>query len=398
MNTALIVGGGPAGAFCGELLARGGWQVTIFDAHLAWEKPCGGGLTAHAVRAYPFLDEATWPHRRIEHVELTTAAGDRAELTLQEPLVIYSRQTLNHLLLERARQAGCLLVRTRVRRVHTGSAPVRVETEAGPFEGDFAVIAAGARNRFLPGTAPLSPLDYQQTLGYFIPGTSDVLKIRFLPRFQGYIWSFPRVDHLSVGICAPLTAAGPAVLRLHLEAFLRDEGLRADGAQLYSHLLPAPQAATLRRRPIVGSDWALIGDAAATVDPITGEGLYYALRSGELLARALLAGVPAQYPAWLAEEFGRELERAAELCPRFYLGNFLGRPVTVRTVQFARYSTRFRQVLGDLFAGLQDYGSLPARLWRQLPATLAEMGASWLSQSFRTRFMRTTGEAGLDVR
>jgi flavin-dependent dehydrogenase len=398
VNRALIVGGGPAGAFCGELLARGGWQVTLFDAHLAWEKPCGGGLTARALRAYPFLDNPGWPHRHIHRVELTTPSGDRAALTLREPLVIYSRQTLNRLLLERSRQAGCRLVRTRVRRVYAGHWPVRVETEAGRFEGDFAVIATGARNRFLLDTTPLRPQDYQQTLGYFIPVRSDVLKIRFLPGFQGYIWSFPRVDHLSVGICGPLSAASSATLRVQLDAFLRDEGLCTAGAQFYSHLLPSPQAATLRRRPIAGMNWALIGDAAATVDPITGEGLYYALRSGELLARALLAGAPAEYAPRLREEFGQELERAAELCPRFYLGNFLGRPVTVRTVQFARDSARFQHLLGDLFAGLQDYASLPARLWQQLPATLAELAASWLRRRHPIRTGRAPREIGKDFR
>ena len=45
MREIAIVGGGPAGAMCGERLARSGHRVTIYDEHLAWEKPCGGGLT-----------------------------------------------------------------------------------------------------------------------------------------------------------------------------------------------------------------------------------------------------------------------------------------------------------------------------------------------------------------
>src|ERR1700749_4996690 len=50
-----IVGGGPSGAMCGEQLARAGHTVHIFDQHLAWEKPCGGGLTHKAVQCFPFL-------------------------------------------------------------------------------------------------------------------------------------------------------------------------------------------------------------------------------------------------------------------------------------------------------------------------------------------------------
>ncbi len=50
MREIAIVGGGPAGAMCGERLARAGYSVTIYDEHLAWEKPCGGGLTHKAIK------------------------------------------------------------------------------------------------------------------------------------------------------------------------------------------------------------------------------------------------------------------------------------------------------------------------------------------------------------
>ena len=52
MRDIAIVGGGPAGAMSGEKLARAGYGVTIYDEHLAWEKPCGGGLTHKAIEAY----------------------------------------------------------------------------------------------------------------------------------------------------------------------------------------------------------------------------------------------------------------------------------------------------------------------------------------------------------
>ena len=50
-----VVGGGPSGAMCGAELARAGHCVAIVDEHLAWEKPCGGGLTHKAIQSYPFL-------------------------------------------------------------------------------------------------------------------------------------------------------------------------------------------------------------------------------------------------------------------------------------------------------------------------------------------------------
>src|SRR6201988_569647 len=63
MRQIAIVGGGPAGAMCGERLARSGYDVTLYDEHLAWEKPCGGGLTPKAIRTYPFLLNGPYPKK-----------------------------------------------------------------------------------------------------------------------------------------------------------------------------------------------------------------------------------------------------------------------------------------------------------------------------------------------
>ena len=63
MKRVAVLGGGPAGAFAGELLAKAGLSVTLFDEKLAWEKPCGGGLTYKAYNQYPFLIDNDTPKR-----------------------------------------------------------------------------------------------------------------------------------------------------------------------------------------------------------------------------------------------------------------------------------------------------------------------------------------------
>lgn len=384
MSEVVIVGGGPAGAVCAETLARAGVRTTLIDDHLAWEKPCGGGLTQKAIRAFPFLADGPHPKKTVREVELIAGSDARARLHLNGPLVIYSRRVLNGLLLERAERAGCRVVRARVTALKLDSA--RASAVAGPeeFPADFVVIAAGARNRFLSGTSPLESADLEQTLGYYVPVESNVMKIKFLPGFRGYLWSFPRPDHLSVGICGKLDETSTATLRVHLEEFLREERLPRENACLFSHLLPSPRPATIRSRPILGPKWALIGDAAGTVDAITGEGLHYALRSGELLGQCLAAGRPERYPPRLRAEFGAELERAASLAPRFFHENFIGAPALRRTVDMARRSPTFRRLLGAILSGEQGYGTIELRFWAQLPITLAEIGWSYLA-SLRPR-------------
>ncbi|MBI3695309.1 MAG: FAD-dependent monooxygenase, partial [Acidobacteria bacterium] len=93
MNIA-IIGGGPAGAFAGESLAGAGLAVTIIDEKLAWEKPCGGALTAKALEQYPFLASGEAPKRFVDRAVLVASSGARACLRLRRPIAIYSRQVL----------------------------------------------------------------------------------------------------------------------------------------------------------------------------------------------------------------------------------------------------------------------------------------------------------------
>ena len=106
MTEIAIVGGGPSGAMCGEQLARAGHSVQIFDEHLAWEKPCGGGLTLRAVRELPFSVEPV-VEDRVDTLELGLRYGRRWSGRAAEPLVLMTqRRRLDAFLAEQASAAG----------------------------------------------------------------------------------------------------------------------------------------------------------------------------------------------------------------------------------------------------------------------------------------------------
>ena len=368
----VIVGGGPSGAMCGEQLARAGHTVDIFDEHLAWEKPCGGGLTYKATQCFPFLLDNPLPKKLIQKVEIISAENQRASLDLHHPIVIYSRTVLNGLLLDRAREAGCRIHHSRVHNVDTSTQRPRFSVD-GEWRGcDFLVLAGGARNQFLPGTRALARDELEMTQGYFVPQIADQILIKFLPEFEGYIWSFPRADHISLGICGSMQAHTSAELRGHLHQFASSEKIETHNAKFYSHVLPSPQVRTLSDRAVVGRNWALCGDAAAWVDPLTGEGLFYAMRSGEILGKSLAEGSPEKYPARVRSSFSLELEFAARIVRRFYRGSFLGTAVTTRMVQFLQRNAVFRQLVSDLFCGTQDYTTLKQRVLAHLGGTLSQ--------------------------
>ena len=367
-----VVGGGPAGAMVAERLAAGGRRVVLIDEKLAWEKPCGGGLTPKALRQYPFLAEAEVECNWVRGCELVSPGGRRAWFALEQPIAIFSRRVLNGLMLERARAAGVEIVRERVLAVEGGPGAWRVRTRTGEIGATYLAVAAGARNP-LPFSAGLKSADLMATAGYYIPGGGDSIHISFPRGVEGYIWLFPRRDHFSAGICGKMNATPTAALRRMLEAFLVQRGHSLQDAQFYSHVLPAPRAETIRRLKLQGEGWALVGDAAGLVDPITGEGLYYALRSGELLAEAVLAGDAAAYSLAVRREILPELQTAARYAGRFYSGNFLGGSVLDRMVQFTAGSARVRALMRDVFSGNQNYVGLRRRAYRTFVSALPEI-------------------------
>src|SRR6185503_16668461 len=114
-----------------------------------------------------------------------------------------------------------------------------------------------------------------------------------------YLWLFPRPDHVGVGICAPLAAVPTRDLlaRLEHEVARAFPALADEEAGRYAHTIPSPSADASSIAEIAGDGWALVGDAAALADPITGEGIYYALESSALLAECLgRNGTAAGYP------------------------------------------------------------------------------------------------------
>jgi len=379
-NPIAIVGGGPAGALAAAQLAEGGRAVILFDEKLAWEKPCGGGVTHKALANWPFLADANVERNWVNACELISPAGRRVSFRLEQPIAIFCRRVLNGLLLDRARGAGAQIVRDRIIHIERCDNRWYVRSNQCSWEADYVIIAAGVRNFFRRQfSQPFAPEDLMVTAGYFIPGHSRVMQIQFLRDLHGYIWIFPRSDHFSAGICGKMHSRSTAEFRKLLEQELEKLGLDHRGTKFYSHVLPSLRAETFCEARVSGAGWALIGDAAGFVDPITGEGLYYAMRSAELLTHALLRHQPESYAELLRQDFLPELELAAKMADRFYTGRWMGDGVLERTIQFTASSSSFRLLMSDMFAGTQGYRDLRWRLYRTLPRMLAEGLANSLS-------------------
>ena len=390
---ALIVGAGPAGSFAAELLAKSGLKVALFDGRPEGEpKACGGGVTAKALKAWPQLLGAVG--RTIDELDLYSPSGKKLHLELDEPFAIYSRVVFDSYLRDRAHDAGARVFTEKIsaRKAKRADGEWVLQNGTGQeWRGPILVGADGANSgiaKMLAG--PLPPSDMEVAFGYRAPlpavGAAPTV-VAFLPRWVGYAWAFPRPDHVSFGIATTQDAFEHQPLDDLLWQFMigyyePDSGRKrfwnkANGsveanrirtqlektAQRYAARIPGLSDKTWDSRRACGEGWVLLGDAAGFADPVTGEGIYYALRSAELFAECLLNGKPLEYEARWRGDFGAELRRAAQMRRRFY-GNFWGAPFTERMIEFARGHRGVRRVLGDLVAGDQGYVGLKKKLAR----------------------------------
>ncbi|MEB2360470.1 MAG: NAD(P)/FAD-dependent oxidoreductase [Bryobacteraceae bacterium] len=377
MKRIAVLGGGPAGAFAAERLAASGLETVLLDEKLAWEKPCGGGLTYKAYREYPFLIDNDKPKKIVWDTYLSEPKAGAVKMKLTHPLVIYSRFDLNRMLLERAERAGAQLEKTRVLEMGRGASRWHIRTSGGVIDADFCIVATGARNSLRQVGTQWTRNDTMFALGYYVPSMQEHIDIQFLPKLEGYIWVFPRCGHLSVGICGKGESAQS--LRKRLEDYMSLRCISWQNAAFYSHVLPSLATPAWKTNHIAGDGWLAVGDAAGLVDPITGEGLYYAMRSGDLASRMLVeerhpgSAMTTAYRAALHRDFAADLAFSATFARRVFVGRFLFGTVPARMIQFMRRSPRFHDLMQDLFAGTQPYSDLKRRLLRNLNGTLHEV-------------------------
>jgi flavin-dependent dehydrogenase len=357
-------------------------KTVLFDERLAWEKPCGGGITYKAYQRYPFLIHNDSPKRLVTVTHLAAPGAVDTRMALRRPMLVYSRYELNRMLLRRAEAAGAQIEQTRVLGLTRCGGGWRLDTRHGSMEADFCIVATGARNSLRGVGTQLTAGDTMLALGYYVAEVQDHIDIQFLPQLEGYIWVFPRCGHLSVGICG----RGEPALRLRgrLERYMLEKGIRWNDGQFFSHVLPSLAGPAWKQNRVAGPGWLAVGDAGGLVDPITGEGLYYAIRSGDLASQVILSDnhlpeeLPQAYNTLLRRDFALDLEFGAALARRLFRGRFLCGGVPQRMLQIMRRSPRFRELMQDLFAGTQSYLGLKRRLVRGLHGTLMDTLVSYL--------------------
>jgi len=313
----IVIGAGPAGGSAAYFLARAGCSVLVLEkAKFPRYKCCGGGLPRKVADIFDF-DLSPLFEREIKGTVFSWLSRDRRYERGEEILGwVVKREMFDDFLIRRAAQAGAeFKEEAEVIDLREEVAQYAIVTPGGNFSARTVIAADGADSllgrriypRFLrsSGFALEARIPMREE---FLRQRGDYISFDLGGVPGGYGWLFPRRDHISAGVAT--RRSGFRRLRGCLENYLEREGLigeyRRDSVRGANIPFGIPPAGLVRGRCL------LAGDAAGLVDRVAGEGIYYALKSGELAARAIthfLAGrsALAKYRGLVWQSFGKNL-------------------------------------------------------------------------------------------
>ncbi len=384
---AIVVGAGPAGGTAAYFLGEAGKRVLVLEKErLPRYKPCGGGISSNVLKQFPFSFEPVIESRPQSIGYLMGGRRFRVPVP-RGSLVMVMRDRFDAHLLRHAKaevRSGIAM-----RRVREFAEHVEVETSAGDrHRASYLIGADGAnsmvahqiglrRDRILAAAIEAEVPADQNLMQLFEHGPAVV----FGEVGMGYLWVFPKADHLSVGI--GVMRPQRRELKETLDRVMGDLGIRLDEVQLHGHPLPVHQ----RREKIATGRAMLVGDAAGLVDSFTGEGIRLAIKSGRLAAEAIVQGAPERYQSWVQRDIGRSQRLGFGIARLFYGFPRAAWPLAIRNpfatrafVQLMSDRFTYRQILATLI------GTLPAYALTDLASgAISLLGASQNAWRLRRR-------------
>jgi geranylgeranyl reductase family protein len=412
----LVVGGGPAGATAARFLALNGARVRLLDRSVfPRNKPCGGGISSRALKRFPYLV----PHldriatHYVSRLHLEGPDGDSATVESDEPAALMIRRVeFDALLLSLAVDAGVEVISGAdvVQAVAHDDRVSLVARDGRTFSAPVVIAADGVHsvvarrlglNRGWPAASvaldmmeetpraqlrDIDPSTLWVAYGFSPQPSAGQAGRRPADRdgtraHEGYAYIFPKRDHVNIGVGYVLSHYRAAVdrapyeLQQELVGRLRRRGI-VEGSSVRQNFTPfiIPIGGPLRR-PGRGRV-LLAGDAGGFVNGVTAEGIYYAMVSGELAARAVAErppgagaarGIARAYRRACDHEIGTEL-RDSILIQRYL---FADRRRISQIVAGAPRERIVTRLILDLATGRRPYTEVRRRIMVRMPAVAA---------------------------
>lgn len=365
----IVIGSGPAGGAAACVAARAGLRVALVDRHsFPRDKLCGGGFTGRSMTIYReiFGTDPVEIDRR-DRYEFHAHGQALGVIDDVPPMYLTTRLALDNAIHDHAVSAGAEAVTGLVR----GLDGTSVTLEDGRLLSGAVLIGAdGVKSRV--ARALFGDSFDARTVGFGFeieapPLTDDPpIRIDFGAAEWGYGWSFPKRGSTTIGV-GGVMGRNPD-MKAAMAAYMAELGV-TDPPRLRGHHLPFGD---FRKVPGQGSV-LLCGDAAGLVDPITGEGIAYAMQSGALAAEAVVAALAAGEPEQALETYRKNLapiHRALRQARAIRLLIF-AKPMRRAFLKAFSGQGGLKRDYLRMMAGELEYPDLTRSVLRRLPAHLA---------------------------
>lgn len=276
MYDLIVIGGGPAGASAALEGAGLGLSVLLIEKEkFPRYKPCGGALSekARSYLRFRIPDEVI----DAEVSRIRIFFRDRcAEISRPERLsTLVTRSVFDDILVRRAADAGAeVLFGKKATGISEEDGCVRIMAGES-YKGRLLVLADGhtgmLSRKICPGDGMRGVCLVSEVAA---EETNDCMEIHFGEVDRGYAWVFPHGSYLSVGA----GGLGSSNIRVIMDRLMKARGFRG---KIHGHTIPLSGPS----RYLGGRRTMLCGDSAGMVDPFTGEGIAYAVRSGQIAAQ-----------------------------------------------------------------------------------------------------------------
>ena len=288
---AIVVGAGPAGCAAAYDLALAGREVLLLDrAEFPRQKACAGGLTLKTVRALRYSVEPII-RQQISHVRLEPDASQATVLRRRSSYCFMTvRRELDDYCFRQTLAAGAKFQRIRaITAISEDSSGVAITFDGQPLQTRFLIGADGVHSRVRQLTSGDAgwfwrAFALEATIPLTNAGEHDLI-FDFAPVRDGYGWIFPKGDHINIGLYS--YASEEKIDRARLAAYIRNRRGDATAADVIGQYAGFGAA----QHQIGATRIFLTGDAGGFVDPLTGEGIYFAIASGQAAAAAIEANL-----------------------------------------------------------------------------------------------------------
>ena len=374
-----IVGGGPAGSSCASELAKNGVDTILFDHSHPREKPCGGAITQRIFEDFEIPKNVI--EKYVDWLILESPSGHRVEIHSDNLGIVVMRKKFDYFLFSQAKKL-IETVEEKVIDVKKDGIYWHIKTTGNNFKAKILIGADGCPSLIRGKVFKPIPKEFLgQTFGYHIPHKKEHINKKFKNSLElyligkpylerGYVWIFPKSDCITVGIGSKL---GTSQLKERLHLFLNKNPsakriIFPEKIKPHSHLVPFISDSSFFTERSSGKNWILIGDAAGHVNPITAEGIYYAMKGGKLAAKAIVNGNLEYYEKLWRADFGPDLFYGAKLQNLFYNTFFLD-----RVIRLSQKSKEIQDIITDIIASRVSYDKLFKRkIFLNLPSIIVK--------------------------